>query len=65
MPIQIKNSEIIKQKKKKQKKESDIGLFLSWRLKEIAPEWSACGIIKFDFESDTFISVSQSICDNL
>ena len=38
MPIQIKNSEIIKQKKTKQKKESDIGLFLSWRLKERAPE---------------------------
>ena len=60
MPIQIKNSEIIKQKK-----ESDIGLFFSWRFKERAPEWSACGIIKFYFESDTFISVSQSICDNL
>ena len=66
MPIQIKNSEIIKQKKtNKTKKESDIGLFFSWRFKERAPEWSACGIIKFDFESDTFISVSQSICDNL
>ena len=33
MPIQIKNSEIIKKKKKK---ESDIGLFFSWRFKERA-----------------------------
>ena len=33
MPIQIKNSEIIKKKK-----ESDIGLFFSWRFKERVPE---------------------------
>ena len=39
MPIQIKNSEIIKQKKKQNKKRNQIlGYFLSWRLKEIAPE---------------------------
>lgn len=61
MPIQIKNSEIIKKKKRNQ----ILGYFSLGEFKERAPEWSACGIIKFDFESDTFISVSQSICDNL
>ena len=59
MPIQFKNSEIIKQKKKKG---SRYWVIFSWRFKERASEWSACGIIKFYFEHNTFISVFAIIC---
>ena len=62
MPIQFKNSEIIKQKKKKRKQ------ILGYFLLEIWGEslWmKRLRYYKIYFERNTFISVSQSIRDNL